>query len=109
MNVVYDRDSSVRKSGSAGLTFIPDRPGQPGIGQRSIFVGAMTITANDTSAHPALLRRFGIVLGTIRNDVFPFGTANVFNWAARGDTFAFPTEKGAQERLGDHGEGRAGR
>ncbi len=47
--------------------------------------------------------RDGVLLGTIRDDSFPFGSVNVWSWAARGDTLTFATELGA----GGNGERNA--
>lgn len=61
--------------------------------------GDLAIGVNGEPATP----RDGVLLGTIRNDEMPFGSVNVWPWAARGDALTFATELGA----GGNGERNA--
>ncbi|MCL4207829.1 MAG: DNRLRE domain-containing protein [Pirellulaceae bacterium] len=86
MNVVYLRGTE-SKAGNTALNVVPERPGQPGVPQRSVYVGAMTVNpaennygdinlyrdldadpANDTASNLALLRSSGIVLSTMTDN-----------------------------------------
>lgn len=80
---------------NTGLSIIPERPGQPGIPQRSVYAGAMTINpaqnnfadydlfldndtdpSNDSGSNARLVRGSGIVLATLRDNSPLTATAN---------------------------------
>ncbi|QDT06769.1 hypothetical protein K227x_51850 [Rubripirellula lacrimiformis] len=48
MNVLYNRNT-IDKSSNFAETFIPDQPGMPGVPQRTVFTGAMTVSPAQTN------------------------------------------------------------